>query len=213
MSNDLEDVEKGLETGLDDLVVKLEGRFAHLTKLANPLQRPFEGESLSVPSISNVEQPREVLLQDRISDFRKVRQQKEAILCKLWEDWEEIQFQLVSLTTEVLGRDQVVFGQTNDEDLKPGQKEKLHTVLESAQHTHDEKGNPHESLGQDLESFQENIDQLSQNVKKTATEMQQVSYGSFSNDPIADFFVQQYKVQKHKLFKGLHRHIELLAAL
>ncbi len=29
----------------------------------------------------------------------------------------------------------------------------------------------------------------------------------------ADIHNQQYNVQKNKLFKGLHRHIELLAAL
>ncbi|KIW52453.1 hypothetical protein PV05_08088 [Exophiala xenobiotica] len=194
---DLENVEKALVTGLEELTVDLDHHFDDLANIEEPLQKPFDTETLSIqPKPGPKQQAQEVLLQDRITAFRKLREEKEKILCKLWEDWEDIQFRLIGLAAEVLGQDTLAFAQVRDEDMKPGQREKLENALEAAQKIFDANGDPHDSLAQDLEAFEENVGQIASKTKSTVSELQ-----------------QQYNVQKNKLFKGLHRHIELLAAL
>ncbi|KAI1630048.1 hypothetical protein EDD37DRAFT_645771 [Exophiala viscosa] len=200
VSKDLDDVEKEMCTSLADLTNDLDDHIERLLKVEEPLQKPFNTETLSIctnPAGEHGEgKQQEVLLQDRMDDFRKLREDKEKTLCRLWDEWEDIQFQLVGLAAEVLGPDMLTFAQTSEEDMKPGQKGRLQDALRLAQNGPPDKDNQHESLEQDLEVFHEEMNQITTKTKRTVTEMQ-----------------QQYTVQKNKLFKGLHRHIELLAAL
>ena len=179
MVKDLENVERALVTGLEDLTVDLDHHFGDLAKIEEPLQKPFDTETLSIQPDPDAEgserQAEEVLLQDRITAFRKLREEKEKILCKLWEDWEDIQFRLIGLAAEVLGQDTLAFAQVRDEDMKPGQREKLENALMAAQKVFDENGDPHDSLAQDLEAFEENVGQIARKTKMTVSELQQVS--------------------------------------
>lgn len=175
MVKDLENVEKALVTGLEELTVDLDHHFDDLANIEEPLQKPFDTETLSIqPKPGPKQQAQEVLLQDRITAFRKLREEKEKILCKLWEDWEDIQFRLIGLAAEVLGQDTLAFAQVRDEDMKPGQREKLENALEAAQKIFDANGDPHDSLAQDLEVFEENVGQIASKTKSTVSELQQV---------------------------------------
>lgn len=127
---------------------------------------------------SGNERPQEVLLQDRITAFKSLRQDKEEALRKLWEEWEDTQLELIGLAAEALGRDALTFAQVRDEDLKPGQREKLQNTLMNAQRLFEKKRGHHESLQQDLGAFEENIDQIASKTEKTVAEMQQVSMPS-----------------------------------
>ncbi|KAK4940052.1 hypothetical protein LTR10_019789 [Elasticomyces elasticus] len=200
VSKDLDDMEKEMLTTLEDLTTELDDHIKRLSKVEEPLQKPFDTETLSTwtypPGDHSEGKHQEVLLQVRMANFRKLREGKEKTLCRLWEEWEDIQFELIGLAAEVLGPDLMTFAQSRDEDMKPGQKGRLENALRPAQSRRHEQDDQHESLEQDLEALQEQMNQISTKTKRTVTEMQ-----------------QQYTVQKNKLFKGLHRHIELLAAL
>ncbi|KAI1616396.1 hypothetical protein EDD36DRAFT_134376 [Exophiala viscosa] len=218
VSKDLDDVEKEMCTSLADLTNDLDDHIERLLKVEEPLQKPFNTETLSIctnPAGEHGEgKQQEVLLQDRMDDFRKLREDKEKTLCRLWDEWEDIQFQLVGLAAEVLGPDMLTFAQTSEEDMKPGQKGRLQDALRLAQNGPPDKDNQHESLEQDLEVFHEEMNQITTKTKRTVTEMQQVGVSRpFGDNLYTDQAAQQYTVQKNKLCKGLHRHIELLAAL
>ncbi len=126
-----------------------------------------------------------------------------------------MQLQLISLAAEALGRDRIVFAQTREEDLKPGQKEGLEDALNAAQKIHDEQCNSQGGLTRDLASLEDDMARLASKTKQTVAEMQQVRRLSLLRFPShgAHPVRQQYNLQRTKLFKGLNRHIELLAAL
>ncbi|KIW13232.1 hypothetical protein PV08_08419 [Exophiala spinifera] len=195
VTKDFDNVEKNLLTSLEELSVDFDNHIGKLTSIEEPLGKPFATETLSILKEGD-EQQQEVLLQDQVAAFRKLRADKEEILRRLWEEWEGTQLQLIGLAAEVLGQDALTFAQVRDEDLKPGQREKLQSTLTNAQRLFDKKREHQEGLQQHLGAFEENIGQIASKTEKTVVEMQ-----------------QQYNTQKSKLFKGLHRHIELLAAL
>ncbi|EHY55687.1 hypothetical protein HRR86_007401 [Exophiala dermatitidis] len=199
---DLEDVQKDLTAGVEDLTKKFEDHLRRLTSIEEPLQRPFDAEILKVQRSPNPENvghsvAEEVLLLDRIEEFRKCRVEKEATLCKLWEEWEDVQFQLITLAADVYGQDSISFAQTRDEDLKPGQKERLQKALN---HVHGAHGNTasdeYALLEEGLKGCEANMAEITSKTKNLMTELQ-----------------QQYNIQKNKLFKSLTLHIEMLAAL
>ncbi|EXJ77468.1 hypothetical protein A1O3_09694 [Capronia epimyces CBS 606.96] len=202
VNQDLQDIQNRFTASIDDLTIKFEGHFRSLTNVEEPLQRPFIAETLNVqvkPIPENAEGHQgvqEVLLRNQIEGFRKLRGENERALCRLWEEWEDVQFELIGLAAEVFGQESMTFAQTRDEDMKPGQKEKLQKVLERVPGSHGQMYNLRESLEGDLQRFEASMNQISSRTKKTMTEMQ-----------------QQYTIQKNKLFKGLHQHIEMLAAL
>lgn len=197
----------------------VEDHFRSLNSIEEPLQRPFATETLNIQADSldgNAEGPqgvREVLLRDRIEEFRKVREGKERTLCKLWEEWEEVQFELISLAAEVLGQESITFAQTRDKDMKPGQREKLQKALEPIRESHEDTSKRCVSLEADLAQLEASMDRITSNAKKTMTEMQQVSVDTPPQADGALHCLQQYNIQKNKLFQGLQRHIEMLAAL
>lgn len=167
-------MEKNLLTSLEELSVDLDNHIGELTSIEEPLKNSLDTETLSIIQDGH-EEPREVLLQDQVSAFRKLREDKEEVLRKLWEDWENVQLQLIGLAAEVLGQDALTFAQVRDEDLKPGQKEKLQNTLTAARRLFDEKGKHHEGLEQDLGGFQESISRIANKTEKAVVEMQQVS--------------------------------------
>ena len=128
-----------------------------------------------IDDASGQPQTQEVLLQDQISTFRTLRQEKEKILRKLWEDWENTQFDLISLAAEVLGQEAIRIAQNQDEGMKPGQKEKLENSFKNAQRGYEDRCSHHESIHQDLQAFEGEITQIASETKKIMTEMQQVS--------------------------------------
>jgi phytoene dehydrogenase-like protein len=177
---DLEDTQKVLTAGLDALTRDLQHHLESLGQIEEPLQRPFATESIKLhrpadpESRTEGQQMQEVLLDHQISAFRKLMQDKEGILQGLWEEWEQVQLQLISLAAEALGRDGIVFAQTRDEDLKAGQKERLEDALNIAQRIHEEQCSPEETLEQDLTSFEGDMVQLASRTKQTVADMQQV---------------------------------------
>lgn len=205
---------------MEDLTKKFEDHLRRLTSIEEPLQRPFDAEILKVQRSPNPENvghsvAEEVLLLDRIEEFRKCRVEKEATLCKLWEEWEDVQFQLITLAADVYGQDSISFAQTRDEDLKPGQKERLQKALN---HVHGAHGNTasdeYALLEEGLKGCEANMAEITSKTKNLMTELQQVSdcvLSARARDP--KFCSQQYNIQKNKLFKSLTLHIEMLAAL
>ncbi|KAL2421820.1 hypothetical protein ABEF95_008086 [Exophiala dermatitidis] len=199
---DLEVVQKDLTAGVEDLTQKFEDHFRNLTSIEEPLQRPFDAESLKVQRSPNPEDvgpsmADEVLLLDRIEAFRKCRAEKETTLCKLWEEWEDVQFQLITLAAEVYGQDSISFAQNRDGDLKPGQKEKLQRALNTVHEVlGDTASDLYALLDEGLKGCEANMAEITSKTKTSMTEMQ-----------------QQYNIQKNKLFKSLTLHIEMLAAL
>lgn len=171
-------MEKGLLTSLADLTTDLDHHFEELVKIEEPLQKPFDTEILSIRTTTVGDDGKgsqqEVLLQDRIANFRRLREEKEKALCRLWDEWEDTQFQLIRLPAEVLGAHSMTFAQNCEEDMKPGQKSRLDDALRLDPGGPQEEVAPHESLEQDLEAFQEQMHQISTKTKKTVTEMQQV---------------------------------------
>ncbi|KIW91433.1 uncharacterized protein Z519_08329 [Cladophialophora bantiana CBS 173.52] len=195
----LDEVERNLVGGLEELTVDVETRFRTLAEIEEHLQRPFVAEALTkIPLATDTDQAPndEVLLKDRISKFRALREEKEDVLCILWNEWEDIQFDLLGLAVEALGKQSIQVAQLQNGALKPGQRERLEKTIDSAQKIHDGVYHRHTALGQDLTGFEETMGQISNRTKKAATDMQ-----------------QQYNVQKNKLFKGLMQSIEELAAL
>ncbi|EXJ71644.1 uncharacterized protein A1O5_05452 [Cladophialophora psammophila CBS 110553] len=195
----LDEVERNLVGGIKELTVNIETRFRRLAEIEEPLQRPFVAEALSkIPPATNPDQAHndEVLLKDRISEFRALREEKEDVLCRLWNEWEDIQFDLLGLAAEALGKQSIQVAQLQNSAMKPGQRERLEKTIDSAQKIHEEIDHRHTGLGQDLTDFEEAMGQISNRTEKAATDLQ-----------------QQYNVQKNKLFKGLMHSIEQLAAL
>ncbi|KAH0844548.1 hypothetical protein FOPE_09786 [Fonsecaea pedrosoi] len=194
----LDEAERKLIGGLTELSVNIESHFRGLAEIEEPLQRPLATEALTKVSngTGNQGAEGEVLLKDRIMQFRALREEKEDVLSKLWKEWEDIQFDLIRLAVEAFGKQSLLIVQLQDRAMKPGQQERLENTLDSAQKIHDEIHHQHAQLEQDMTGFEETIGQISNRTKKAAADMQ-----------------QQYNVQKSKLFKGLMQSIEQLAAL
>ncbi|KIX92216.1 uncharacterized protein Z520_12097 [Fonsecaea multimorphosa CBS 102226] len=190
----LDEVERKLIGGLEELTVDVETHFRELTEIEEPLQRPFAAEALT--KVTDERSSDEVLLTDRISEFRALREEKEELLCKLWNEWEDIQFDLIKLAVEALGKQSILVTQLQGGAMKPGQQERLENTLDAAQKIHNEIHHRHAELDQNMTGLEETVGQIANRTKKAATDMQ-----------------QQYTVQKNKLFKGLMQSIEQLAAL
>lgn len=163
-------------TSLEELTTGIEAHVENLAEIEEPLQRAFTAEALAnIRSKSDVDQAdiEEVFLRDRMARFREMREDKERILCKLWDEWEDIQFELISLAIEVLG-DEALGIPFGEEALKPGQKERLDNTCESAQQIHEHINVQHGNLEQDLTSFKEVMTQITDTTKKTVADTQQV---------------------------------------
>ncbi|OAP60944.1 hypothetical protein AYL99_05946 [Fonsecaea erecta] len=195
----LDEIERKLIEGLEGVTVDIETHFHELAETEEPLQRPFAAEAFTpVPSRTDTDyrSTDEVLLKDRVLEFRALRTEKEEMLCKLWNEWEDIQFDLIRLAVETLGKQSIFVTQLQGGAMKPGQQERLEETLDPAQSLHDEIHQRHAELEQNVAGFEETMDQIANRTKKAATDMQ-----------------EQYNVQKTKLFKGLMQSFEQLAAL
>ncbi|OQV01384.1 hypothetical protein CLAIMM_06755 [Cladophialophora immunda] len=165
----LDEVERELIGSLQELTVDIETHFRGLAAVEEPLQRPFAAEALTeVPpkTDTDLSSNDEILLKDRILEFRALREEKEEVLCKLWNEWEDIQFDLIKLAVEALGKQSVLVAQLQDGAMKPGQQERLENTLDSAQKIHDEVHHGHAQLEQDMTGFEETIGQIANRTKK-----------------------------------------------
>ncbi|KIX04709.1 LOW QUALITY PROTEIN: uncharacterized protein Z518_05579 [Rhinocladiella mackenziei CBS 650.93] len=153
----LEKAGKDLTTYLEGLALQIEDHLDHLTRIEEPLRRLFIAETLKIQTSSIVQSAQdkrdtqEVALSSQVSNFRKLR--RKTILAKLWDDWEDIQGELVCLAAEVFGQENITIVEAEDEDMKTGQKERLDNVFKSAQRTCQEENNAHRTLERDLDRF------------------------------------------------------------
>jgi hypothetical protein len=166
-----------LASNLEELTVDVDAHFQKLREIEEPLQRPFVDEALTkvLPTKDAcTAQTHDVLLQDSISDFRKINEEKGAILRKLWEEWEETQFDIMSLAIEAFGKDSLCFIQPQTGNVEHGQEERLEDVVKAGQIAYDASRQDHADFRQDLKSFGESMGQISNKAKKTANDMHEV---------------------------------------
>lgn len=206
---------------LDDLVVDADLQVKYLQTLANPIKKSFLAEALSIPSSNdgheakNTPQNREVLLADRMSEFQELRKQKEKILKDLWDERESIQLKLVGLAAEVCGRKAITIGKEQNDEMKAGQRALLDQEMEIAQGLHNDSSKKCDNFNQALNRLKRVTNQTIVKTKKDVIELHKVSRKAVaSSDHVANLRChQQHHIQKSKLVKGLHRHMELLASL
>ena len=206
-----------MTTTLDRLALDAQNHFKQLINIEDPLQRTFSEELLRTQTHANVNDDQnveEIALKDRMDAFRKLRLEKGKVLRQLWDDWEDLQMQLISLTAEVCGSDAIILAPEQEEDMKEEQREELNKTLDQAEAQHAEANSQINGLHQELRVLQEAMKGITSMTKQTVVDMQQVRVPGIldRSSKVADR-LQQYNDQKNKLFKGLHRHIELLASL
>ncbi|KAJ9607926.1 hypothetical protein H2200_008005 [Cladophialophora chaetospira] len=167
-------IENNLTRDLEELAVNVEAHFQKLGEIGEPLQKPFVAEALTKAepdTDASAARTHEVLLQDSVSEFRKLNEEKGNILRRLWEEWEDAQFEIMSLAVELFGKDSISVVQLQIGNIGPGQQERLDDMLKVAEHAYDESHRDHADFRQDLRSFEESMGQISNKAKKTAKEI------------------------------------------
>ncbi len=162
---------------LQELSVDVEAHFQKLGDVEEPLQRPFAAEALTKvqPSTdASAGRTYDVLLQDSVSEFRDLKKQKGTILRKLWEEWEEAQFEIMTLAVELFGKDSLSIEQLDNGDHRASQKEKLGDMFKAGQNAYDESHRYCADFRQDLKTFEDSTGQISNEAKKTAKDIHEV---------------------------------------
>lgn len=218
MTKDVDSIHTELASNLDVLLLDVNHHFNQLTAVEETLQRPFNAETLVIQARQNgdaSEVREEVSLLARISAFGQMRQEEQKILTDLWDEWEAIQMDIITLTAEVCGSGTISLSQEQQGSLKEGQQAQFESALISGQKVHDRTTDELNGLYQDLQDVEESFSQVALKTKQAVVEMQQVSdpFWPKQHQVLTMMLSQQYNVQRTKLFRGLHRHMELLASL
>ncbi|EXJ58648.1 hypothetical protein A1O7_06076 [Cladophialophora yegresii CBS 114405] len=166
-----------LGSHLEELALDVEAHCHKLSEIEEPLQKPFATEALT-----NVRSDRkdagagteEVLLKESISEFRKLNEEKGQILRQLWDEWEDVQFKIMSLAVELYGKDSLHVVQMETGPTKPGQRERLHDMFQVAKIAYDEMRRNHADFQQGLEGFEEDMGQISNKARNVAKEIHEV---------------------------------------
>jgi chromosome segregation ATPase len=220
VTKELDATEKALVLELEELTLEVNAYVKGLAKIEEPLLRMFITETIKITNgntskgADNAKKTQDVTLAHRLTQFREEKEEKETALRQLWEEWETIQFELISLGAEVCGQDAIVLTKEQREDMKIGQPEKLDNAFGLARVHGAAMETKRTEANEALRSLEDEMTNISSQTKQTISEMQEVSSVIFP--PIllnANDVLQQYNMRKNKLFKGLHRHIQLLAAL
>ncbi|ETI22387.1 hypothetical protein G647_06461 [Cladophialophora carrionii CBS 160.54] len=173
-ANDLEETERKLSSNLEELALDVEAHCHKLSEIEEPLQKPITTEALTnVRSAGKgaVAGTEEVLLKESISEFRKLNEEKGQILRQLWEEWEDVQLQIMSLAVELYGKDSLHVVQMETGTLKPGQLERLHDMFKVAKTGYHEMRRNHAELQRSLDGFEEDLGQISNKAKNVAKEI------------------------------------------
>jgi len=207
-----------LTADLDGISIDVNTHLKHLTSIGDGLQRPFNAETLVVHvrrGVDGSEAREEVLLQARMAAFCHTRQEKQKILTDLWDEWEAIQMDIITLAAEVCGSSAMNLNQEQRNNMTEGQQQQFDTALVDGDRHHKQTIDDLNGLHQDLLDLEESLGQITIKTKRAVVEMQQVSDLLWLEEcaTLTMSTLQQYNVQRSKLFKGLHRHMELLASL
>jgi hypothetical protein len=188
-----------LASNLEELAVDVEAHCHKLSEIEEPLQKPFTAEALT-----NVRSDRgnagvireEVLLKESVSEFRKLHEEKGQILRQLWGEWEDVQFEIVSLAAELYGKDSLHIVQMENELMKPGQLERLQDTFTVAKTAHDKTRRDHAEFQQGLKGLEEEMGQISNGAKKVAKEIHEVCTSPVSRCRVCLNHLFQSYVQK-----------------
>ncbi|KEF51164.1 uncharacterized protein A1O9_12778 [Exophiala aquamarina CBS 119918] len=131
-----------------------------------------------------------------MAEFHHSRQEKQKLLTDLWDEWETIQMDIIALAAEVCGSRAISLSQEQKDNMREGQQQEFDIALVNGQQYHNETRDDLTGLHRDLQGLEEVLVETTTKTKRAVAEMQ-----------------QQYKFQRTKLFKDLHRHMELLASL
>ncbi|KAK5053703.1 hypothetical protein LTR84_001664 [Exophiala bonariae] len=198
-TKNIDRVHAELTASLDNLSLDTNHRFEQLTTIDETLSRPFSTETLIIQVVAdddNLRDQEEFSLQTRLTAFRKLQQDKQHVLTHLWDDWEAVQLEIITLTAEVCGSRAVSLSQDQASTMKDGQQEQYDSVLVKGQKLHDQEVIETNVLHKEFSDLEDSISHITGNTNHAVVAIQ-----------------QKYKVQRSKLFQGLQRHIELLASL
>jgi hypothetical protein len=84
--------------------------------------QPIGNERLLITTLSSktkAVKKREVVLGERMQDFRQIVEEEGAIIESLWRQWEEIQIETVCLAIEVLGSNEVILKEEDRSAIAP----------------------------------------------------------------------------------------------
>ena len=188
----LDNIGKDLANSLGDLTVNLESHFQILSEIEEPLQKPFAGEALTKPCSAKAGAKgvaeEDWLLKDGITEFRQLYEEVGKTIHALWQEWENIQFEILSLAVECFGKESIEVMPLQTDDIKTGQQEWLANLLISGQKKHDEADRDHDKYQQELESFEENMSELSSQTTVAVDKMQEVCLFSPDANCVPDRF-------------------------
>jgi hypothetical protein len=179
----LDSAEKDLNADLEELTIDAAGHFTDLKSIEEPLQKSFADEILIVQNADGDDE--QVLLKDNMARFQKLVAEKQAILQSLWEDWEETQLELVKLSVELLGVETIRIEHDKD-SISPGHQDKLETVVQTAQTTHEQAIELKARFHTDLKEFTQSLCQLTKSKKEAVDCMEQVCGLPFAQVPPPD---------------------------
>jgi hypothetical protein len=163
---------------LKQLSVDVEEGFQKFMAIQEPLQKPFSLEALTRRQATSddgqIAVREEILLEQSFSDFDSLYQDKTKILDTLWQEWEDLQFDIICLAAELFGSDAVRAVRQPNEDFEMGQLNRLNLALRDG-----EKGprgvfEDHAKLQEDLETLEQELGQIISKVTKDANTVHQV---------------------------------------
>jgi hypothetical protein len=193
------------------LTTGVEGHFADLTSIEEPLQTPFSDEILILQNVDGDDE--QVLLKDNMALFQVLLVDKQATLQRLWEEWEETQLELVKLSIELLGADAVCIEHEKD-TISADHQDKLDSVVQTARTTHKENSQAADTLQSDLEGFDRSLSQLTKSKKDLVDRMEKVrrhpSYEFSHFSPNADTVNQDSIAYKQKKLQDMYKTFQTL---
>lgn len=205
---------------LENLSLDATNHFEHLTAIGETFTRPLSTEILIIQVKKDGDNVggQEFSLQARLTAFRHLRQEKQQVLTRLWDEWEAVQMRIITLTVEICRTGAFSLGQDQASRMKDGQQEQYDTALVTGQKLHDRKAAEFSDLDKELHNVEEGVGDITRNTNHALAAMQEVSEMTYivrasQRQTLILVYFQKFKDQRSKLFKGLQRHIELLASL
>ena len=112
------DASKELAQVVEEFEEKLQLALEHEARAFQPIG----DERLLITTLSpntKAVKKREVVLGERIQDFRQIVEEEGAVIESLWRQWEEIQIETVCLAIEVLGSNEVILKEEDRSAIAP----------------------------------------------------------------------------------------------
>ena len=201
--------QKNLNDSIDTLAVQFQDQINLLSGTEKPVLSTVVGEKLRVaivqqsPRKAEDQQYEIVSLHDRILDFENYVTEKQQLIGKLTNEWNETQMSIICLAIEILGVDALEVGEE-------GVPVSMEMAIMKAAAKSNNSIQQHEAVLAKIKDIEGRIKELTQQTKQTIAEQQEVRTVSYPKSPAnqSQTLKLNQKRQLNALRKGLKTLLE-----